>query len=255
MLDPEMRLFRQRREADGEESAPVGPASDGGMPWAEPSWLAWQTLTYSGAAQIKTAGVTHYETNFRAVRAEYGRLVMAELRVEHAGQYAGAVRVYVGGKQLGSVPHGSADEFRAVIGRLAEAGVPATCRADLDVESGGYVDVWLCGKARERTEDDPFLPPMLGERLSLAEDVVAYLDDAILGSRAKSKRVVRTAELVERDGLWTVMLDGRELGVLAAGDYARLEEAGDAGFPVTCQVRVRRQPGRPLRVDADFPTC
>ena len=43
------------------------------------------------------------------------------------------------------------------------------------------------------------------------------------------------------------MLDGRELGALPAGRYKRLEAALAAGFPVTCQLRVLRQPDRPAR--------
>lgn len=66
-----------------------------------PSWLAWQTLTYSGAAQIKTAGVMHHAAEVRAAAASYGRLVMAELQIEQTGQYAGAVRVHVGGWNSG----------------------------------------------------------------------------------------------------------------------------------------------------------
>ena len=197
-----------------------------------PSWLTWQTLTYSGAAQIKTAGVMHHAAEVRTAAAKYGRLVMAELRIEQGGQYAGAVRVRcVAGVELGSIPHGLAAEFRAVIARLSDGGHPATCRADLDVSSGQYLDVWLCGKPRERADEDPFLPPMLGARVNVTPETVTYLDDEILGSRAKSKRVARTARLLARDGRWSVMLDGRELGTLPARRYRRLDEALAAGFP------------------------
>lgn len=223
-------------------------------PRTAPSWLAWQTLTYSGSAQIKTAGVTHHEDEVRSIAARCGRLVMAELRMEEHGKYAGAVRVYVGGTQLGSIPHALAPKFREVIHRLRAAGQPATCRAELDVEQGEYLDVWLSAKPRERATHDPFLPPMLGARLNASADVVAYLDNVVLGPRAKSKRVVRTAELVQRDDRWVVVLDGRELGSLPESRYRRLDEAGNAGFPLTCQVRILRQPERPVRVEADFPT-
>jgi hypothetical protein len=233
---------------------PAPTAARAPLPWTDASWLAWQTLTYSGSAQIKTAGVKHHEAELRAVAARHGPLVMAELRIEEEGQYAGAVRVYVGGVQLGSIPHGLAQEFRDVTARLAAAGTPTLCRALLDAEPGGYVDVWLCGKARERQADDPFLPPTLGERLTLTADVIAYLDDVVLGTRAKSKRVVSNGELVQRAGGWRVVLDGHDLGSLPGARYLRLDEAQAAGFPVTCQVRILRQPDRPVRVEADFPT-
>ena len=252
-----MRFLRRRlKQATPIEPKHVARRSEAPVlarTWAEPSWLAWQTLSYSGSAQIKAAGVTHHREDLRSLANPYGRLVMAELRIEEEGQYAGAVRVYVGGKQLGSIPHDLASQFREVIRRLSVAGQQATCRAQLD-PGPGYIDVWLCAKSRERADDDPFLPPMLGARLNLSTDAIAYLDDVILGRRAKSKRVVRTAELVERDGNWTVVLDCRELGVLPAGQYPRLEEASGTEFPLTCQVRILRQPDRPLRVEADFPT-
>jgi hypothetical protein len=252
-----MRFLKRRPQG----AAPVEPkdvaapseAPVPARPWADPNWLAWQTLSYSGSAQIKTAGVTHHREDLRSLANRYGRLVMAELRIEEEGQYAGAVRVYVDGRQLGSIPHGLASEFREVIHRLSVADQPATCRAQLD-PGPGYIDVWLCAKSRERAADDPFLPPMLGARLNLSADTVRYLDEVILGQRAKSKRVVRTAELVECDGGWTVVLDGRELGALPDGQYPRLEEVSGTEFPLTCQVRILRQPDRPLRVEADFPT-
>jgi hypothetical protein len=163
------------------------------------------------------------------------------------------VRVQVAGVELGSIPRGHAADFRAVIAGLNETGRHATCRADLDVNSGDYLDVWLCGKPRERADDDPFLPPMLGARVTPTADATTYLDQVILGPRAKSKRVVRTAHLTPRHGRWVAELDDRELGALPAGRYERLDEARAAGFPLSCQLRVLRQVDRPLRVEADFP--
>ena len=266
------RLIRNRdRHQPAEPSAPAAarpspqPGASGAHPppppsapspsaWTDPSWLAWQTLTYPGSAQIKTAGVQHHEADLRRVVAAHGRLVMAELRIETDGPFAGAVRVFVGGAHLGAIPRGLGDDFRKVIDRLAADGQSALCRALLNAPSAGYVDVWLCGKAKERAAEDPFLPPTLGARLDLSEEVVAYLDEVVLGTRAKSKRVVRTGALIERDRSWRVVVDGYDLGALPTARYSRLEQARAAGFPVTCQVRILRQPGRPLRVEADFPT-
>ena len=84
-------------------------------------------------------------------------------------------------------------------------------------------------------------------------DATTYLDQVILGSRAKSKRVVRTAHLTPQHGRWVAGLDDRELGALPAGRYERLDEVRAAGFPLSCQLRVLRQVDRPLRVEADFP--
>ena len=78
--------------------------------------------------------------------------------------------------------------------------------------------------------------------------------DVVLGDGAQSKRVGRTAELLQRNGRWQVVLDGHALGELSDASYRRLKAARDAGFPVTCQVRILCQPERPLRVEADFPS-
>lgn len=41
----------------------------------------------------------------RALIAQWGPLVMAELRLETSGQYAGAVRLWVGDDIVASIPH------------------------------------------------------------------------------------------------------------------------------------------------------
>ena len=115
------------------------------------------------------------------------------------------------------------------------------------------MDVWLSAKPELRSEDEPFLPPVSGARVTLANGESERLNEA-LGTRAKSKRVVGVGELVPRGNSWAAMLDGRELGSLPAGSYSRLVETLDAGYPLSCRIRVLRAPERPLRVEADFPT-
>jgi hypothetical protein len=219
-----------------------------------PTWLAWPTLSAGGGGQIKTAGTNHYEDDLRATLARTGRLVMAELLIETTGKYAGAVRVYVAGTELGAIPHAIAADFRTVVERVREAGDVPTCRAELDADAEPYVDVWLSAAPRERSDDEPFLPPMSGARVNVAEDELGRLNE-MLGTRARSKRVVRIGTLEERDRGWALMLDGRELGRLPQATYTRVIEARDAGFPLSCRVRIIRAPERTLRVEADFPTC
>jgi hypothetical protein len=227
------------------------PAAPAGF--ADSTWLAWPTLSEIGGGQVKTAGVHYHEQEIRQLAQQTGRLVMAELRIQADGKYAGAVRVHVAGIELGSIPHGSADDYRAVIHRLNERGERATCRAELDADPGDeYVDVWLSGKAKERADDEPFLPPMLGAGVLLADGETDRLQSG-LGTRAQSKRVVRIGELTEVGGRWIVTVDDRTVGTLPDGDYPRLAEAQAAGLPLTCRVRVVRTPNRPLRVEADFP--
>jgi hypothetical protein len=233
-----IRLFTRRSATSG---------------WAQASWLGWPTLSCGGGGQIKTAGVNHHERELRGVAARAGRLVMAELRVETRGRYTGAVRVHVEGTELGSIPHSLTADFRAVVNRLHEAGDRATCRAELDAEPGGGVDVWLAARPHERAGDEPFLPPLSGARVAVPDEELRRLEEA-LGTRAKSKRVVRRGELVPRGRSWAVLAEGREFGTLPERHYIRLEQARDARFPLSCRVRIIRQPDGPLRVHADFPS-
>jgi hypothetical protein len=237
-LAAEMRIFKKSH-----------PAHD----WADPNWLAWPTLSCGGGGQIKTAGVSYHERALRAMVARTGRLVMAELRIERRGRYEGAVRIHVRGTELGSIPHGLAADFRKVVQKLNEADKRATCRAELDAEPGEHVDVWLSAKPELRSEDEPFLPPVNGARVTLASGESERLNEA-LGTRAKSKRVVGIGELVPRENSWALLVDERELGTLPCGSYRRLAETLAAGYPLSCRTRIIRAPGRPLRVEADFPT-
>lgn len=256
MLDKFGRVLRFLKRKVGPAFPPASsaPAAKNGVSTKaadDATWLAWQTLTYSGSEQIETAGVTHYRKNLEAALKRHGRLVMAELRIEQSRQYAGAVRVWVGDLHVGAIPAESADAYREVIGRLNAAGHRATCRAEL--EAGEYVDVWLSVKPQERQENDPFLPPLLGCRLVLDSSTAAYLEDVVLGPHAKVKRVVRTSDLKLRDGQWWATLDSRPLGTLERSSYPALDAALVAGFPLSCQMRIVRDLDRAVRVEVDFP--
>jgi hypothetical protein len=97
--------------------------------------------------------------------------------------------------------------------------------------------------------------------VDLHTGVAEELDDS-LKSKAKRKVGYRVGELLPVAGLWHVALDGQNVGVVplppnddAAGQAPRrrLEEARRAGFPLTCHVRIIREPERPLRVMVDLP--
>jgi hypothetical protein len=219
------------------------------------SWLAWPTLSAGGGGQIKTAGVYYHKGTLRSAIARFGSLVMAKLVIELTGEYAGAVRVTVGGKEPGSIPHGLAPEFRDAVEQLHKEGLPATCRAALEAEDDtdeAYVDVFLWASPTPRSDDEPFLPPALGPTVRLDNGEAERLDEA-LHSRAKSKRIAKVGELLPMDCGWRVALDGRPVGTLEPGAYDRLREARAAGFPLTCRVRIIREFGKPLRVLADLP--
>lgn len=222
------------------------------------TWLAQPTLR-SARGAVKTAGVYYHQLQLRFVSKLLGDLVMAELRVETEGEYTGAVRVYVRGLRLGSIPHELSPAFREVVHELEMAGLSATCHASLEVD--GAVEVWLYAKPERRDEQDAALPPVTGFRVDLHPGVAEELD-AALKSKAKRKVGYRVGELQPVAALWHVALDGQDVGIVplppnddAAGQAPRrrLEEARRAGFPLTCHVRIIREPERPLRVMVDLP--
>jgi hypothetical protein len=213
------------------------------------SWLAWPTLR-CGGGQIKTAGVLHHQDALRRVHAAVGSLAMAELKIETTGQYAGAVRVFVAGESLGSIPHDLAEKFRAVIEELGKSDQPATCRVELEVED--WLNVWLDARPMRRPDDDPFLPPLSSETVQLYPGQAERLD-AAFQSKAKSKRVIGLGRLSALEGSWELAIDETPVGILQGGRYSALGEVVDAGFPLTCQVRMIRDPGRAFRVMADIP--
>lgn len=234
-------MFGRRKKPD----ATGVPAGAG----VSASWLAWPTLRIGGG-QLKTAGVHAHADQVRSAYRQYGSLVMAQLRLEESGQFAGAVQVLVAGVPVGHVGSGLAEKFRPVATELAAAGLPATCRAQVDVAE--YLDVWLDARPERRVEADPFLPPMSPYYTTLSDGMATSLD-AGLNSKAKNKRVVTTAEVVPVATEWVLRYGGEVIGAVNEPPVTRLQQAAAAGMPLTCQLRILREEGRPLRVMADLP--
>ena len=219
-------------------------------PPISPTWLAWPTLSEAGFGYEAT-GATHHSAELARIMAQWGDLFTAELVIERTGQYAGAVRLIVGGIEVGSVPHGAADAYRLVIEALNAAGSAATCRVSADE---GELAPWLLilGRPAVRPDDAPFLPPVgAGDYVALAAGEAERLD-ASLNSRAKTKHVFRTASLTVEPGGLAVWLDGVRVGDLL-GAYLRVKEAARAGFPLTCLAELRRDPGRGFRFEVFAP--
>jgi hypothetical protein len=213
-----------------------------------PTWLAWPTLR-NGGGQIRTAGVSHHPDAVRKILNANGPLVMAELRIETTGQYAGAVRVFVAGEMLGSIPHDLAETFREVVSDLWSRDMVATCRAELEADE--WSNVWLDARPEPRPKDDPFLPPFSPFQVNLGPGEAERLDEG-LQSRAKNKRVVTVGRLAPKPGKWQLVLDDTPVGVIEDRLWA-VESAIVAGMPLSCQVRILREEGKGLRVMADLP--
>ena len=190
------------------------------------TWLAWPTLREVSFGYEAT-GDTHHAAELARIMTRWGDLFTAELVIELTGQYAGAVRLLVGGEEVGSVPHGAADAYRPVIEALNTGGSAATCRISADE---GELAPWLLilGRPAVRPDDAPFLPPVgAGDYVTLAADEAERLD-ASLNSRAKTKHVFRPAALTVGPGGLGVWLDGMRVGDLS-GAYLRVKEAARAG--------------------------
>lgn len=215
------------------------------------SWLAYPTLTHGDAGMVKFVGGHIYRKEATEVLRHFGPLVLAELRIEHSGPYAGAVRVYVGDAQVGTVPSELADAFREAVETLTSNGQPATIHVELDV--GEYVDVWGLCKPQPRQEGEPLLPTQYREDVQLFDGIAAALD-ASLNSRAKEKKTRRKGEVsLGVDGTWTVSDGGHAIGTLVSKPYKRLHELMHAGLPLEVVVTIHRRTGRPLSVHVSIP--
>lgn len=140
------------------------------------TWLAWPTLHETMNTFPAASASSDREARHRFVH-EYGRLVTAELRIETAGEYAGVVRVLVGGLQVASIPYNSAGTFRQVIEELHQRGLSATCRAELDDEEQGHV--LLHTTPAVRSADEPFLPPINAVRVDVRLRQSQLLDQSL----------------------------------------------------------------------------
>lgn len=225
--------------------------TDGGRPWTPATWLAFPTLTHGAGSQYKLAGAYHHRTEIHDAYMRYGGFVMAELRIETEGSFAGAVRAFVNGVQLATVPHQHTLPFQTAVENLGRKGLPATLHVRLEADE--YVDVWAFCEPTEREQDEPFLCPQETEEVLLFPGVAEELDQG-LKSRARNKRASRLGRLqLDDGGTWSVTLAGEPIGTLTKRRYRRLQQALEAGFPLDVRVEIRRRDGRPLAVSAGFP--
>ncbi|MGD0284809.1 MAG: hypothetical protein ABSC31_00270 [Acidimicrobiales bacterium] len=198
------------------------------------------------------AGALFHKDEVRRAIGTWGTIVMANLQIEAEGQYAGAVRVYVGDMMVASIPHGLGDPFRDAITQLRADGRPATLRIRLE-DDGEYVNVWLPSKVKVPLQGGAFLSGFGGADVKLDPGQAESLD-ASLHSVAKTKRISRVGGLIRIEDSWRVMLDKELIGSLDKGQtYPYVEAAERAGFPLTCDVLIKREPARPLSVSVNLP--
>jgi hypothetical protein len=167
--------------------------------------------------------------------------------------------VYLDGRRAGSVPAERAEAYRPLIADLTAQGRPATCRAALIgggamCDGDGPLNFGLAMLQPNRPKvagpNAPFLPPLVGMRVTVGE--AAKQLDAEMPSRAK-RFVHRRTGVLTLDR--TLSIDGVYVGRLVDGASVQgvLQAAHDAGHPLTCAIRVIREPERPLRVAVDLP--
>lgn len=264
-----MRIFGRLRK-----TAPDAPRSRTGsdlgaeapsVPDAVPTtWLAVPTLAESNTER-RVAGTSFHQELLAGTARQLQAaspvtdVVTVQLAVLENGEYAGAIGVYLAGQRAGSVPADQVDAYRPVVAALTEQGRPATCRAALigggEMRDGdGILNFGLGMLQPNRPEvagpDAPFLPPHVGMRVTVGE--AAKQLDAEMPSRAKRFVHRRTGSLTT-DG--TLSVGGAVVGRLedASGVLDLLLATHDAGYPLTCAVRLIREPERPLRVAVDLP--
>jgi hypothetical protein len=264
-----MSIFGRLRKA-ASDVAPNRSGSDlgaeaPGAPAAVPTaWLAVPTLAESNTER-RAAGTSFHQQllagTARQLRATSPvvDVVTVQLAVLEQGEYAGSVGVYLAGHRAGSIPAEQVDAYRPVVADLTAQGLPATCRAALvgggTMRDGdGVLNFGLGLLQLNRPEvagpNAPFLPPLVGMPVTVGE--AAKQLDAEMPSRAK-RFVHRRIGVLTLDR--TLSIDGVYVGRLVDGSSVQelLHAAHDAGYPLTCAVRVIREPERPLRVAVDLP--
>lgn len=225
--------------------------TNGARPWVPATWLAYPTLTHGSGSQYKLAGAYHHRAEIYETYRRFGGFVTAELRIETEGSFAGAVRAFVDGVQLATVPHQHTLDFQTAVEILGRKGDPATLHVRLEADE--YVDVWAFCEPKEWERDEPFLCPQETEDVQLGPGLVEDLDRS-LNSRAKNKKSVRRGQLqLGHDGIWNVWLDEKFIGTLSKRPFLRLRQALEAGLPLDAHVEIRRREGRPLAVSIGLP--
>ena len=209
------------------------------LPFAPGSWLQIPTLADRHGDLALIAGSGFYrEAVLRAIE-KFGVLATADLRIQEDGQYAGAVRVYVDGQDVGAVASKLADPYRDVIRQLNDEGLPCTCHVRLEAEPDGdkiWVRVKLCGLPERRPAAAPFLPS-IGDpaEVWLSEEGHSYIT-RIKPKLSATNPVVATLAHVS-GSVWSVTIDRHEVGELHLRSRgAWLLEADEAGMPLTAHL-------------------
>lgn len=147
-----MALFHRRNQPT--TATPTGPAvdvtDDRCAPAVGTSWMQAPTLREAGT-QMPLRGTSFHQSDIAPLAwAAWDAkpatdLLTVQLAVVPTGQCPGAVGVYAAGKRVASIAADAAEEFRAVVGELEQAGRPATARA---VVVGGHARGTRGGDAR-----------------------------------------------------------------------------------------------------------
>lgn len=249
------------RSSPGTDLSAEAPTAPAAVPT---TWLAVPTLAESNAER-RVAGTSFHQPLLAQVAHQLRKaapvidIMSVQLAVLEHGECAGAVGVYLDGRRAGSVPAELAEAYRPIIADLTAQGRPATCRAALTGggamrDGDGLLNFGLALLQPNRPavagSDAPFLPPCVGMRVNVGE--AAKQLAAEIPNRAK-RFVHRRTGVLTLDR--TLSIDGIFVGRLVDGSSVQeaLHVAHDGGYPLTCAVRVIREPERPLRVAVDLP--
>jgi hypothetical protein len=241
--------------------APVEVTAERCTPHVPLTWLQPPTLAETNTMR-PLVGTSFYQSAIPPITRHLGasrprvELFTVQLALLPDGRYAGTVAVYADGRRVASLPADWSAEYAPTVRALTESGRPATCRAVLAGADTGRdtIGVWALLPSRAAAQvGGPFLPPLTGFRVTVSADTAAALDESVR-SRARTFTDRRVGLVDPVSG--HVRLAGSVIGEVPAEASTSLEAAAAVaavGHPVTCQVRLVREPGKMLRVVADLP--
>lgn len=221
------------------------------------TWLQPYSFRAAGY-EVKVVGESNYQEALEAAcggRSGDGArvpLVTASLRREPTNQHdRNAVRADLNGRCAGYIPRDQAPIFGEVLGKMAEQGLPPTCRAWLTggwdrgvLDRGSFGIVLDVHPDLQVIDDAPMLPFGTG-RVSITgeEGSQAYLTSLLEGQ----DRAEVLASLEPDDQSILVDVGGMKVGKLTPKMSARyglwVSEILSAGFPeAACEARIIRGP-------------
>ena len=204
------------------------------------SWAQVTTLEPRRGTFYEASGSYFHRQEIEELVGTGSRVFLAQLVPEARGRYQGTARIYVGTKQVATIP----DSMQPKAKELMQEMSPATLW--VWVKGGEWVDVSILCDMEPR-KDDSFTVPAWNTRCPDLTEEQINLADSLLNSKAKTKTLKLLGQLSVEDDRVFVDVAGMHLEVPDT-PFSQIKGAADLGYEMTCAVNVDRRPDRPLRV-------